>query len=122
MRGPRTPFSPERERTFVTPPEMNLERHAQLAGAMEERRGAALCKSAMHKIWNLYKKLAFSYFTMLYAVNIDVMVVTELTLTNDIKNNMSQHKTVASISAKQHNVYHTIFSQQNTKTDNCSFQ
>jgi len=53
MRGPRTPFSPERERTFVTPPEMNLERHAQLAGAMEERRGAALCKSAMHKIWNL---------------------------------------------------------------------
>ena len=40
MRGPRTPFSPERERTFVTPPEVNPERHAQLAGAMDERRGA----------------------------------------------------------------------------------
>ena len=40
MRGPRTPFSPERERTIVTPPEVNPERHAQLAGAMEERRGA----------------------------------------------------------------------------------
>jgi len=41
LRGPRTPFSPERERTtFVTPPEVNPERHAQLAGAMEERRGA----------------------------------------------------------------------------------
>ena len=42
MRGPRTPFSPERERTFVTPPEVNPERHAQLAGAMDERRGATV--------------------------------------------------------------------------------
>jgi len=42
-RGPRTPFtafSPERERAFVTPPEVNPERLAQLAGAMEERLGA----------------------------------------------------------------------------------
>jgi len=36
MRGPRTPFSPEKERTFVTPPEVNPERHAQLA--IEEMR------------------------------------------------------------------------------------
>ena len=42
MRGPRTPFSPEREHTFVSPPEVNPERHAQLAGAMEERRGATI--------------------------------------------------------------------------------
>jgi len=40
MRGPRTPFSPERERTFVTPPKVNPERHSQLAGAMDERQGA----------------------------------------------------------------------------------
>jgi len=37
MRGPRTPFSPERERTFVTPPDVNPKRHAHLDGAMEER-------------------------------------------------------------------------------------
>jgi len=43
LRGPGTPFSPERERiTVVTPPEVNRERHAQLAGAMEERRGATV--------------------------------------------------------------------------------
>ena len=35
-RGPRTQFSPERESTFVTLPEVNRERHVQLAGAMEE--------------------------------------------------------------------------------------
>jgi len=40
MRGPRTPFSLERERTFVTPPEVNPERQAQLDGAMEDCRGA----------------------------------------------------------------------------------
>jgi len=34
------------------------------------------------------------------------------TLTNEIKSIISQHKAIAATSAKGHDVYHTIFSQQ----------
>ena len=49
-RGPMIPFSPERERTFVTPPDVNPERHAQLAGAVEEKREAILLLLFMTKL------------------------------------------------------------------------
>ena len=76
MRGPRTPFSPERERTFVTPPEVNPERHAQLAGAMDERRGATykptnstVCNSIIQMCIHLHRKEEINvhkYICLLY--------------------------------------------------------
>ena len=78
-----------------------------------------VCKPAMHKIWNLYRNLAFFFILLRYAIGNDVMHVMEDTYWQmRQKSNIFQQNTLAAVSARpQCLLRHVLLTNVNTNSN-----